>query len=251
MLKRRIIPKLLLREGRNVKGVRFENLRDVGHPVTNARIYDAQDADEILLLDILGTPESRKQLLGVIERLAAEIFTPLTVGGGVRAVDDVRQLLRAGADKVVINTAAVETPRLIHEAASRFGAQCIVASIDFRGEGGRARVFTHGARLRTEVEAVGHARRVAEAGAGEILLTSVDRDGTMQSYDLEVTRRAANAVGVPVIASGGAGTLQHLADALDDCLVSAVAVGSMFHFTDQSPIKARAFLRVHGVDVRT
>jgi cyclase len=250
VLKKRIIPKLLLRNGRNVKGTQFVNLRDTGHPVTNARIYDAQGADEIVFLDIDGRREQRQVLSGIIGQVATEVFMPLCVGGGVRTVDDMRTLLLAGADKVSINTEAVERPDVLSEGARQFGVQCIVASIDFRRHGPTGRVYTHGGTRATDLDVIEHARRSVSLGAGEILLTSIDRDGTMSGYDLEITRAVADAVSVPVIASGGAGSLQHLYDALENGHCSAVAVGSLFHFTDQSPIKARAFLRVKGVDVR-
>lgn len=250
MLKKRIIPKLLLKDGRNVKGVNFIALRDVGHPVSNARIYDAQGADELMFLDITASAENRGILYDTIARTAEEVFMPFCVGGGVRTVEDIRSLLLAGADKVSINTAAVESPRLIEQGANLFGAQCIVVSIDFRRCGHSCEVFTHGGAIATNLDVLEHARRVVDLGAGEILLTSIDCDGTMQGYDLEITQAVADAVDVPVIASGGAGTLQHLVDAVHEGHASAVAVGSLFHFTDQSPIKARAFMRVAGVDVR-
>lgn len=250
MLKKRIIPKLLLDRGRNVKGVKFVDLRDVGHPVTNARIYDAQRADELMFLDITASSDNRSILYDIISRTAEEVFMPFCVGGGVRTVDDIRNLLLAGADKVSINTAAVENPLLIGQAARLFGAQCIVVSIDFRRTGGEYEVFTHGGAKATGLRVIDHAKNMVNLGAGEILLTSIDLDGTMQGYDLEITRTVADAVDVPVIASGGAGSLQHLVDAVHEGHASAVAVGSLFHFTDQSPIKARAFMRVAGVDVR-
>jgi cyclase len=250
MLKKRIIPKLLLKNGRNVKGVKFVHLRDTGHPVTNARIYDAQGADELMFLDITASAENRSILYDIIARTAEEVFMPFCVGGGVRTVEDIRNLLLAGADKVSINTAAVENPTLIADGARLFGVQCIVVSIDFRRHGRRCKVCTHGGTVATDLDVLDHVRRMADLGAGEILLTSIDRDGTMEGYDLEITRAVADAVNVPVIASGGAGTLQHLVDAVHEGHASAVAVGSLFHFTDQSPIKARAFMRVAGVDVR-
>lgn len=250
MLKKRIIPKLLLKNGRNVKGVKFVGLRDVGHPVTNARIYDAQGADELMFLDITASAENRGILYDIIASTAEEVFMPFCVGGGVRTVEDIRNLLLAGADKVSINTAAVETPALIAEGARLFGAQCIVVSIDFRREGDRALAFTHGGTVATGLDVHTHAQQMVELGAGELLLTSIDRDGTMQGYDLEITKQIADSVDVPVIVSGGAGTLQHLVDAIEQGHASAVAVGSLFHFTDQSPIKARAFMRVANVDVR-
>jgi cyclase len=250
VLKKRIIPKLLLKDGRNVKGREFAALRDVGHPVSNARIYDAQGADELMFLDITASTENRGILYDVVTRTAEEVFMPFCAGGGVRAVEDIRNLLLAGADRVSINTAAVETPSLIEEGARLFGAQCLLVSIDFRREGGRCEVFTRGGSAATGLGVLEHARRMEGCGAGEIMLTSIDRDGTMSGYDLEVTREVSDALGVPVIASGGAGTLQHLVDGVREGHASAVAVGSLFHFTDQSPIKARSFMRVAGVDVR-
>jgi cyclase len=251
MLKKRIIPKLLLKNGRNVKGVKFAELRDTGSPVTNARIYDAQGADELIFLDIEATGATRKLLFDTITRTASEVFMPFCVGGGIKTVDDVRQLLLAGADKVAVNTQAVERPDLISEAAALFGVQCMVVSIDFKRHGPAWKVYTRGGTVASDLDVVDHAMHAVARGAGELLLTSIDRDGTMQGYDLEITRRVADAVPVPVIASGGAGTLQHLCDAVVDAHASAVAVGSLFHFTDQSPIKARAFMHVRGIDVRS
>jgi imidazole glycerol-phosphate synthase subunit HisF len=250
MLKTRIIPKLLLKDGRNVKGVQFVNLRDTGNPITNARIYDAQGADELMFLDITASTANRYILFDIIARTAQEVFMPFCVGGGVRSIEDIRNLLLAGADKVSINTAAVENPSLISEGARYFGAQCMVVSIDFRRQGRRCQVYTHGGTVATGLEVLEHARRMVELGAGELLLTSIDRDGTMQGYDLELTETVADLVDVPVIASGGAGTLQHLVDAVNEAHASAVAVGSLFHFTDQSPIKAHAFMRGAGIEVR-
>jgi cyclase len=250
MLKTRIIPKLLLSHGRTVKGVRFEALRDVGHPVTNARVYDAQGADELLFLDIAATVDGSGILEDIVTRTASELFMPFCVGGGVRSVEDVRRLLAAGADKVAITTAAVEDPQLIASAARVFGAQCLVVGIDFRRIGGRCEVFVRGGRVATGLDARDHARRMVDLGAGEILLASIDRDGTLEGYDLEATQAVADAVSVPVIASGGAGTLAHLVDAVRRGRAAAVAVGSLFHFTDQSPIKARSYMRGAGIDVR-
>ena len=250
MLKKRIIPKLLLRDGRNVKGVRFESLRDVGSPVSNARIYDAQGTDELIFLDIAATAENRKTLLGIIARTAEEIFMPFCVGGGVTSVEDVRTLLLSGADKVCINTAAAADPDLITRGAKLFGAQCMVVSIDFRREDGRCRVYVRGGTRPAGLGLLEHAKRMEDAGAGELLLTSIDRDGTMQGFDQEAIAEVASAVGIPVIASGGCGTLAHMYEALTDGKASAVAVGSLFHFTDQSPIKARSYLSVAGVPVR-
>lgn len=250
MLKTRIIPKLLLKNGRNVKGRKFVELRDTGHPVSNARIYDAQGADELLFLDITASIEGRDILYGIISRTASEVFMPFCVGGGVKSVDDIRKLLRAGADKVAINTAAVEDPALVEKGARMFGAQCMVLSVDFRRHGPAWKVYTHGGTTGSGLDVLDHVRRLVDSGAGEVLLTSIDRDGTSEGYDLEITRKVADSVGVPVIASGGAGTLQHLVDAVKAGHAAAVAVGSLFHFTDQSPIKARAFMRVAGVSVR-
>jgi cyclase len=251
MLKTRIIPKLLLKDGRNVKGVRFGQLRDTGHPVTNARIYDAQGADELLFLDITASAEKRGLLYDAIRRTAQEVFMPFCVGGGITSIADIRQLLLAGADKVAINTSAVTFPGLITEGSRLFGAQCIVVSIDYRVRGGWHEVHTHGGTVATGLDVCDHARRMVELGAGELLLTSIERDGTMLGYDLDITRTVADMVDVPVIVSGGAGTLQHLVDGVREGHASAVAVGSLFHFTDQSPIKARAFMRVAGIDVRS
>jgi cyclase len=251
LLKTRLIPKLLLKNGRNVKGVRFINLRDVGHPVTNARIYDAQGADELLFLDITATTENRSILYDIISRTAEEVFMPFCVGGGIRTTNDIRRLLLAGADKVSLNTAAVEEPQFVEEAATSFGAQCIVVSIDFRRVDDRCEVFTHGGTRSTGLDVRAHAKRMEGLGAGEILLTSIDRDGTMSGYDLEATRCIANELRIPVIASGGAGSLQDLVDGINIGHASAVAVGSLFHFTDQSPIKAKSFMKVAGVEVRS
>jgi imidazole glycerol-phosphate synthase subunit HisF len=250
VLKTRIIPKLLLKNGRNVKGRRFVDLRDTGSPVTNARIYDAQGADELMFLDITASLEARELLYSAIRKTASEVFMPFCVGGGVRSVDDVRNLLLAGADKVAINSAAVEDPGLIAQGARIFGAQCMVLSVDFRRHGSAWKVYTHGGTTATGLDVIDHVRRAVDNGAGEVLLTSIDRDGTSEGYDLAITRAVADAVNVPVIAAGGAGTLQHLVDAVEQGHASAVAVGSLFHFTDQSPIKARAFMRVAGVNVR-
>lgn len=250
MLKRRIIPKLLLRHGRTVKGTRFVDLRDTGSPVTNARIYDAQGADELIFLDIEASAANRGLLFDIIAKTAEQVFMPFCVGGGVRTVEDVRALLLAGADKVAINTAAIETPSLISDAARQFGAQCIVVSVDFRRDGRDGRVFIRGGRVDTGLEVVEVCRRAAELGAGEILLTSIDRDGTMSGYDLEITRQVADAVPIPVIASGGAGSSEHLAAAFREGHAAAVAVGSLFHFSDHCPIKVKAQLKIAGIDVR-
>ena len=251
MLRKRIIPSLLLKEGRCVKGVKFADHRDVGNPVTAAKVYDAQGADELLFLDITASREKRDTLFHVVEETAENCFMPLTVGGGVKTLEDIRCLLLAGADKVLINTAALNDPELIRQGASQFGDQCIVVGIDFvRGKDGRAELISHAGAPVPEKDPVQWARRVTKLGAGEIILTSFDREGTREGYDLEVTKRVVDAVCVPVIAAGGAGSLQHLADAFQTANVSAVSVGSIFHFTDQSVIKARAFLQTAGVNVR-
>jgi imidazole glycerol-phosphate synthase subunit HisF len=255
MLTKRIIPCLDVKDGRVVKGVRFVDLRDAGDPVEAARAYDAQGADELVFLDITASHENRRIMLDVVARTAEGIYMPLTVGGGLRGIEDVRQLLRAGADKVSLNTAALERPTLIREAAERFGSQCIVVAIDARREpaAGAARwsVWTHGGRRPTGRDAVEWATEAARLGAGEILLTSMDRDGTKDGYDLALTRAVAEAVAVPVIASGGAGTLQHLAEGLTEGGADAVLAASIFHFGIYTIAEAKAFLRAQAVEVRT
>ena len=251
MLKKRLIPCLLLRNGRCVKGVQFGNFRDTGHPISNARIYDSQGADELIFLDITATSENRPPLLEIIGKAAEECFMPLCAGGGVRSTDDIRQLLLAGADKVAINTAAVENPGLITEGAEMFGSQCIVVSIDTRKINGKYEVFTRSGAMAAGLSAVDWAKKAAELGAGELLVTSIDREGTRSGYDLELTRAIADAVDVPVIASGGAGTVQDLVDGIVQGHASAVSCGSILHFTDQSIIKAKAHMKNAGLDVRT
>jgi len=252
MLLRRIIPCLDVKDGRVVKGVRFVALRDAGDPVEAAAAYDAAGADELAFLDITASHEGRGTLLDVVARTADRVFLPLTVGGGVRAVEDVRKLLLAGADKVAINTAAVERIDLVREAADRFGAQAIVVAVDARARtGGKGwEVFTHGGRRPTGKDAVEWAAAVAEAGAGEILLTSMDRDGTRAGYDLALTRAVADAVPVPVIASGGAGTLAHLVAGFVDGRADAVLAASIFHFGELTIADARRALAEAGVPVR-
>jgi cyclase len=250
-LKKRLIPALLLKDGRCVKGVQFRDFRDTGNPLTAARVYDAQGADELVFLDIEATASGHETTLDVVRHVAEECFMPLAVGGGVRTIDDFRTLLAAGADKVVVNTAPFERPQLIEEAARRFGDQAVVVSIDVRRDaGGRPEVWTHAATRNTGRDPVDWAREAVDLGAGEIFLTSVDREGTMQGYDLELTRAVADAVTVPVIAHGGCGTLTHLVEALDAGHADAVSCASMLHFTDQSVIKARAHMKTYGVDVR-
>ena len=251
MLKARIIPCLDVDRGRVVKGVNFVDLVDAGDPVEQARIYDGHGADELCFLDITASVEARDTILDVVRRTADQGFMPLTVGGGVRTIDDIRGLLLAGADKVSINTAAVERPELVREAAEKFGSQCIVAAIDAKAGGpGRFEVFTHGGRRPTGIEAVGWAQRLAEFGAGEILLTSMDRDGTRDGFDIVLTRAIADAIGVPVIASGGAGTLDHLVEAVIEGHASAVLAASIFHFGTYTIGEAKAFMGAAGVPVR-
>ncbi len=254
MLAKRIIPCLDVTAGRVVKGVRFVDLRDAGDPVEAALAYDAQGADELVFLDITASHEGREIMLDVVRRTAEGIYMPLTVGGGVRSVDDVRRLLRAGADKVSLNTAALDRPALIREAAERFGSQCIVVAIDARREPGpgptRWGVYTHGGRRPTGRDAVAWAQEAAALGAGEILLTSMDRDGTKDGYDLELTRAVTAAVEVPDIASGGAGTLEHLWEGLVEGGADAVLAASIFHFGLHTISEAKAYLHRRGVPVR-
>jgi len=251
MLAKRIIPCLDVKDGRVVKGVQFVNLRDAGDPVEAAIAYDAQHADELVFLDITASHENRRIMLDVVARTAEGIYMPLTVGGGIRGIDDVRALLRAGADKVSLNTAALERPALIQEAAERFGSQCIVVAIDARAIGTRTwAVYTHGGRRPTDRDAVEWAREASRLGAGEILLTSMDRDGTKDGYDLELTRAIATAVDIPVIASGGAGSLEHLWEGLVEGCADAVLAASIFHFGIHTIGEAKAYLRERGVPVR-
>ena len=254
MLAKRVIPCLDVKDGRVVKGVRFVDLRDAGDPVEAALAYDAQGADELVFLDITASHEERRVMLDVVRRTAEGIYMPLTVGGGIRGIDDVRRLLRAGADKVSLNTAALERPELIREAAERFGSQCIVVAIDARRDSEASpptwSVFTHGGRRPAGREVVAWARRAVELGAGEILLTSMDRDGTKDGYDLELTRAVASAVTVPVIASGGAGTLDHLCEGLVEGQADAVLAASIFHFGIYTIAEAKRSLRERGVEVR-
>jgi cyclase len=251
MLKARIIPCLDVKDGRVVKGVNFVDLRDAGDPVEQARLYDAAGADELTFLDITASHEKRAIILDVVARTAEQCFMPLTVGGGVRSVEDVRALLLAGADKVAINTAAVKTPDLVRAAAEKFGNQCIVVAIDAKRNGaGGFEVYTHGGREPTGIDALEWARRVVELGAGEILLTSMDRDGTKQGYDVPLTRAVADSVPVPVIASGGVGTLEHMVAGIRDGHAAAVLAASIFHFGEFSIAEAKAHLAAAGVPVR-
>lgn len=246
----RVIPCLDVRDGRVVKGVNFVDLRDAGDPVEQARTYDAAGADELCFLDISATHEGRGTLLDVVRRTAEVCFMPLTVGGGVRSVEDARALLLAGADKIAVNSAAVERPEVVGEIAGKFGSQCVVASVDARKQGDHWEIFTHGGRRATGIDAVAHAVKLAELGAGELLVTSMDGDGTQAGYDLELTRAIADAVSVPVIASGGVGTLQHLVEGVTQGHASAVLAASIFHFGKYSVADAHAALRAAGLPAR-
>jgi cyclase len=250
MLAKRIIPCLDVKDGRVVKGVKFLDLRDAGDPVAAAQAYDEQGADELVFLDITASYEGRAIMLDVVRRTAERIYMPLTVGGGIRGIDDIRALLRAGADKVSLNTAALERPAVIREAAERFGSQCIVVAIDAKRENGRWGVYTHGGRYPAGRDAVAWAQEAAELGAGEILLTSMDRDGTQDGYDLGLTRAVASAVSIPVIASGGAGTLQHLYEGVVLGNADAVLAASIFHFGTYTVGDAKTYLKDLGVPVR-
>lgn len=251
MLTKRIIPCLDVKDGRVVKGVNFVDLRDAGDPVEQARIYDAAGADELTFLDITASSDNRDIILDVVAATAEQCFMSLTVGGGVRTLEDIRKLLLAGADKVSINTAAVDRPEFVAEASEKFGAQCIVVAIDARRDAaGGFEVFTHGGRKPTGIEAVGWARRLCALGAGEVLLTSMDRDGTRQGFDLPLTRAVADAVPVPVIASGGVGTLEHLVEGVTEGRADAVLAASIFHFGEYSIHQAKRHMADAGVPVR-
>jgi len=247
---RRIIPCLDVANGRVVKGVNFVDLADAGDPVEQARVYDAAEADELCFLDITASHEKRDTLLQVVERTAAVCFMPFTVGGGVRTPDDARRLLLAGADKVAVNSSAVARPELVREMADRFGSQCVVGSIDARRAGASWEIFTHGGRRGTGIDAIAHAQRLAELGAGELLVTSMDRDGTKDGYDLELTRAIADTVSVPVVASGGVGTLDHLVEGVRDGHADAVLAASIFHFGTYSIAEVRAALAAAEIQVR-
>ncbi|WP_018414546.1 imidazole glycerol phosphate synthase subunit HisF [Teredinibacter turnerae] len=254
-LAKRIIPCLDVDKGRVVKGVQFVDIRDAGDPVEVAKKYNEQGADEITFLDITASHEARETTINTVEKIAAEVFIPLTVGGGIRTLDDIRNMLNAGADKVSINSAAVKDPDFVRIAAEKFGSQCIVVAIDAKrvsaeGETGRWEIFTHGGRKPTGIDAVEWAVRMTEFGAGEILLTSMDRDGTKDGFDLGVTRAISEAVRVPVIASGGVGNLQHLVDGVIKGGADAVLAASIFHFGEYTVLEAKAYMEQHGIEVR-
>jgi len=251
MLKTRIIPCLDVKEGRVVKGVNFVDLVDAGNPVEQARVYDAAGADELCFLDITASHENRETIYEVVQQTAEQCFMPVTVGGGVRTTEDIRKLLLAGADKVSINTASVNNPDFVREAAEKFGSQCIVVSVDAKSVSeNRFEIFTHGGREPTGIEAIGWAGRMAAYGAGEILLTSMDRDGTKQGFNIPLTRAVADAVPVPVIASGGVGTLDHLVEGVTEGHASAVLAASIFHFGIYTIAETKAHLKAAGVPVR-
>ena len=250
MLAKRVIPCLDVDCGRVVKGVRFQEIRDAGDPVSVARHYDADGADEITFLDISASHEGRETMVSVVEAIASQVFIPLTVGGGVRAIADIRRLLNAGADKVSINSAAVQRPDFIKEAADHFGAQCLVVAVDAKTVDGHWEVFTHGGRRPTGLDAVEWAARMSAFGAGEILLTSMDRDGTRDGFDLALTRAVSAAVTVPVIASGGVGTLAHLADGILEGHADAVLAASIFHFGEFTVGAAKRYMADRGIEVR-
>ncbi len=253
-LAKRIIPCLDVTEGRVVKGVKFIKLRDAGDPVEIARRYDEQGADELTFLDITASSDNRGLILGIVEQVASQVFIPLTVGGGVREVNDVRRLLNAGADKVSVNTAAVQNPRLVEDAAGRFGSQCIVIAVDAKRVPGssavRWEVFTHGGRRSTGIDAVEWGKKMQAAGAGEILLTSMDRDGTRAGFDVELTCAFSEALDIPVIASGGVGNLQHLVDGIVLGKADAVLAASVFHYGEFTVQQAKQYMAQHDIEVR-
>ena len=251
MLAKRIIPCLDVKDGRVVKGTQFVDLKDAGDPVENAKAYDLQGADEIAFLDITASYEKRDILIDIVRRTAEEIFIPLTVGGGVRNLEDIRKLLKAGADKVSINTAAVKDPHFVGRASKRFGSQCIVIAIDAKRKGEGWEVFTHGGRVPTGIDAHQWAKQMEELGAGEILLTSMDRDGTKDGYDIDLTRTISEQVGIPVIASGGVGTLEHLYEGLVLGKADAVLAASIFHYREYTISQVKTYLKEKGVVVRT
>lgn len=250
MLAKRIIPCLDVTAGRVVKGVNFVELKDAGDPVEIAKRYNDAGADELTFLDITASSDERDIILHIIEAVAEQVFIPLTVGGGVRKVDDIRRLLNAGADKVSINTSAVTNPELVAEASGFFGSQCIVVAIDSKRVGDHWEVFTHGGRKATGLDAIDWARKMESLGAGELLLTSMDRDGTKSGFDLELTRRISDAVDIPIIASGGVGNLQHLVDGVKQGHADAVLAASIFHFGEYTVDEAKRYMKQHGIEVR-
>jgi imidazole glycerol-phosphate synthase subunit HisF len=250
MLTKRIIPCLDVKEGRVVKGINFLGLKDAGDPVDNAKVYEAEMADELCFLDITASHERRKTIIKVVEKVADEVFMPLTVGGGIRTIKDIREILLAGADKITVNTTAIESPEFIREASDTFGSQCICLAIDAKRSSNGFEVYTYGGRKPTGVDAVQWAKDAEKLGAGEILLTSMDRDGTKVGYDIELTRAISEAVNIPVIASGGVGTLQHLYEGLVDAKADAVLAASIFHYREHTIIEAKQYLRNRGVAVR-
>jgi imidazole glycerol-phosphate synthase subunit HisF len=250
MLTKRIIPCLDVKEGRVVKGINFLGLKDAGDPVDNAKMYEEEMADELCFLDITASHERRKTIIKVVEKVADEVFMPLTVGGGIRTIKDIREILLAGADKITVNTTAIESPDFIKEASDTFGSQCICLAIDAKRSGAGFEVFTYGGRKPTGVDAVQWAKDAEKLGAGEILLTSMDRDGTKIGYDIELTKAISEAVNIPVIASGGVGTLEHLYEGLVDAKADAVLAASIFHYREHTIIDAKRYLRNRGVAVR-
>jgi len=250
MLAKRIIPCLDVTNGRVVKGTNFVELKDAGDPVEIARRYNEEGADELTFLDITASSDNRDLILHIIEAVASEVFIPLTVGGGVRVVADIQRLLNAGADKVSINTSAVTNPQLVKDAADRYGNQCIVVAIDSKRVGDHWEVFTHGGRTATGLNAIEWAKKMEAYGAGELLLTSMDRDGTKSGFDLELTRAISDAVDIPIIASGGVGTLQHLVDGVREGRADAVLAASIFHFGEYGIEEAKRYMKQHGIEVR-
>tara|TARA_B100000405_G_scaffold301813_1_gene263846 strand:+ start:453 stop:1211 length:759 start_codon:yes stop_codon:yes gene_type:complete len=250
MLKTRLIPCLDVKNGRVVKGVNFLDLKDAGDPVEQAKFYDDSGADELCFLDITASHENRGTILGVVERTAEQCFIPLTVGGGIRTLEDIRRLLKAGADKISINTAAVKNPKLVESAAKKFGSQCVVVALDARRTNKSYEIFTHGGRTQTGIDALDWAKRMESLGAGELLLTSMDRDGTQKGFDLELTQMIADAVKIPLIASGGVGKLQHLVDGVKVGHASAVLAASVFHFGTYSIGEAKSYMESKGIAIR-
>ena len=250
MLKTRLIPCLDVKNGRVVKGVNFLDLKDAGDPVEQAKFYDDSGADELCFLDITASHENRGTILGVVERTAEQCFIPLTVGGGIRTLEDIRRLLKAGADKISINTAAVKNPKLVESAAKKFGSQCVVVALDARRTNKSYEIFTHGGRTQTGIDALDWAKRMESLGAGALLLTSMDRDGTQKGFDLELTQMIADAVKIPLIASGGVGKLQHLVDGVKVGHASAVLAASIFHFGAYSIGEAKSYMESKGIAIR-